>query len=62
MLYFSENDIRSRVTMSDVIEAVKKAFSMAEKGEIIEPEPMPEPTETNYIIENFVQTSVMVKS
>lgn len=37
MLYFSENDIRSRVTMSDVIEAVKKAFSMAEKGEINTP-------------------------
>ncbi len=37
MLYFSENDIKSRVTMSDVIEAVKTAFSMAEKGEIATP-------------------------
>lgn len=53
--------------------AIKKAIQRAEelerkrrersgRGKKPEPERMPEPTETDYIIENFIQTSVMVKS
>lgn len=55
-----KKEIRKAIKRSEELE--RKRREMAEKGETIEPEPMPEPTETDYIIENFVQTSVMVKS
>lgn len=37
MQYFSEKDIAENISMKDAIEAVKKAFSMAEKGLIETP-------------------------
>ncbi len=55
-----KKEIKKAIKRSEELE--KKRRERAEKGETIEPAPMPEPTETDYIIENFVQTSVMVKS
>lgn len=58
-----------REQKKEIKKAIKRAEELERKrreaearGEKPEPPQRPEPTETDYIIENFIQTSVMVKS
>ena len=55
-----KKEIRKAIKRAEELE--KKRREMEARGETPEPDPIPEPTETDYIIENFVQTSVMIKS
>ena len=55
-----KKEIRKAIKRAEELD--KKRREMEARGETPEPDPIPEPTETDYIIENFVQTSVMIKS
>lgn len=54
-----KKEIKKAIKRSEELE--KKRREMADRGEKPEPEQLPEPADTDYIIENFVQTSVMVR-